>query len=363
MKVTAVVKVVAMMAAAGLSTVGVVAVAPAFTLLNSELLPAMQRDLGLTRAQAMAELKASAKADRLVAMLSQTLGPDAYAGAIFHPSTGRVEIRVADPTKLALVRASGADAVPVRYSAHQLDSAVDRLNAREDSAPRSITGWGVDSSNDRVTVTVAPGGLADARKFLADSGVDAAVVQSASQSRPMYDVEGGDPYYIGQQARCSVGFAVRTGFLSAGHCAAYGNTIYGYNQQPMGSFVAHQFPGSDYSLARVNSSWTPRGRTSNGTRVSGATEAPIGSAVCKAGSSSGWTCGRIVAKNQSVVYPQGTVTGLISTDLRADEGDSGGPLLAGNQAQGLLSGGNSTTTYFFPIGPALAGTGTSLLIG
>ena len=64
----------------------------------------------------------------------------------------------------------------------------------------------------------------------------------------------------------------------------------------MGSFSTYRFPGADYSLARVNANWTPRGVVNNGTRVSGTTEAPIGAYVCKSGSTSGWTCGRIQAK-------------------------------------------------------------------
>ena len=43
------------------------------------------------------------------------------------------------------------------------------------------------------------------------------------------------------RARCSVGFSVTIGFLSAGHCAAIGSSIAGYNHVPMGSFVTYRF--------------------------------------------------------------------------------------------------------------------------
>jgi hypothetical protein len=362
MKVTTMVKgLVAVIAAAGALAAQPATAAPGFKPLNPGSLPAMQRDLGLTGRQALAELAASDRADTLAQLLSGRLG-DAYGGAVFHPETGRLEVAVADPGMLGLVRDSGADPKPVRFSARQLDSMVDQLNAREDMAPRSILSWGVDPENNEVTMTVTPGGRADAARFLAGSGIGSTVaVREASAPRPLYNVEGGDAYYIDGQARCSVGFAVTVGFLSAGHCAAAGTSITGYNRQPMGSFSTYRFPGADYSLARVNGNWTPRGLINNGTRVSGSLEAPIGTSVCKEGSTSGWTCGRISAKNQTVRYQEGAVTGLIETTVHGEPGDSGSPLIAGNQAQGLLSGGNSTTTYYYPVRAALSATRATLV--
>lgn len=59
-------------------------------------------------------------------------------------------------TKLQ-VRASGAEAELVRFSATQLDSTVDRLNASERGAAEAVTGWGVDTTSNRVTVSVLKG--------------------------------------------------------------------------------------------------------------------------------------------------------------------------------------------------------------
>ena len=45
---------------------------------------------------------------------------------------------------------------------------------------------------------------------------------------------------------------------------------------------------------------------------------------------------------------------MTATNVRSAAGDSGGGFIAGNSAQGILSGGNTATTYFFPIGAALS---------
>src|SRR3712207_7600928 len=54
------------------------------------------------------------------------------------------------------------------------------------------------------------------------------------------------------------------------------------------------------------------------------------------------SCGTIQAFNTSVSYPQGVVSGLIRTNVCAEPGDSGGSLVAGNQAQGVTSDRKST---------------------
>jgi streptogrisin C len=358
---------VAAAASAGSLIVGSIPAVAAseFTPLNAEMLPAMQRDLGLTRDQAVSRLATENAAAGLEQSLSTALG-DGFGGASFDPATGRLSVGVTDAAKLGEVRASGADAKLVRFSAKQLDSTVDKLNVGEATAPKSVTSWGVDTANNRVTITVAPGQVSAAEGYLAKSGVDrtaVAVVESAETPKLQYDVRGGDAYYIAGQARCSIGFSVSGGFLTAGHCAAIGSSITGYNQVAMGSFGHWSFPTNDYARANVNSSWTPRGVINNGTRVLGSTVAATGASACKSGSTTAWTCGTIGAKNQTVRYAEGTVYGMTATNIRSDAGDSGGSVIAGNQAQGLLSGGNSTTMYFFPVKAALSATSSTLVLG
>ncbi len=104
------------------------------------------------------------------------------------------------------------------------------------------------------------------------------------------------------------------------------------------------FPGNDYAYVNVGSDDTPIGAVNNysgGTvNVAGSTQAAVGSTVCRSGSTTGWHCGTIQAFNASVTYAEGTVSGLIRTNVCAEPGDSGGSLLAGTQAQGMTSGGS-----------------------
>ncbi|WP_158888576.1 S1 family peptidase [Amycolatopsis anabasis] len=335
-----------------------------FSALNPGMVTALQRDLGLTHDQALAQLASETRASTLEQTLEGRLG-NAFGGAFYDARGGKLRVGVTDAAQLDQVRASGADAFLARFSERQLDAAVDRLNAAEASLPSSVTSWGVDTANNRVTVTVTPGQRDAANSLLSGYGLGAVatVVESAEQPRPRYDVRGGDAYYIANRGRCSVGFSVQGGFVTAGHCAQIGNSIAGFNRVAMGSFGTYRFPGSDYARANTNSNWTPRGVINNGTRVAGSTEAAVGASACKSGSTTGWTCGTIQAKNQTVRYAEGTVYGMTKTNIRSDSGDSGGSVIAGNQAQGLLSGGSPGTMFFQPVNPALQATGARLVIG
>jgi len=335
--------------------------------LNPDMVPAMQRDLGLTHSQALTRLAKEDAASKVGAALEKTLG-DRYSGTSFDAATGRAVVGVTDAALVGQVRAAGAEARVVRFSAGQLDATVQTLNAHEKSAPKPVTGWGIDTASNQVTLTVLNGQRGAAGAFLRESGVDSAavkVVETSAVPKAHYNVLGGDAYYIGGSSRCSVGFSVNGGFLTAGHCAALtgGGALTGANRVAMGQFSTYRFPGADYAYARVNSNWTPVGQINNGTRVAGSTEAAVGASVCKSGSTTGWTCGTIRAKNQTVRYQEGTVTGMVLTNARSDHGDSGGSFISGNQAQGVVSGGDTVNSYYYPVNTALSATGTTLVRG
>jgi streptogrisin C len=216
-----------------------------------------------------------------------------------------------------------------------------------------------------------PGALGAARAFVASSGVAATAVRFATTDeapRPLIDVIGGNAYNIGSGTRCSIGFSVNGGFVTAGHCGSTGAST----SNPSGTFRGSSFPGNDYAWVQVAAGNTPRGLVNNysgGTvSVAGSQDAPVGSTVCRSGSTTGWHCGTIQARNSSVTYPQGTVTGLIQTTVCAEPGDSGGSLLAGTQAQGVTSGGSGNcrtggTTYFQPVNEILQVYGLTLVTG
>ena len=73
----------------------------------------------------------------------------------------------------------------------------------------------------------------------------------------------------------------------------------------------------------------------------------------------------MTALNATVNYAEGTVSGLIRTNVCAEPGDSGGSLFAGGTALGLTSGGSGNcstggTTYFQPVTEALSRYGVSV---
>jgi streptogrisin C len=99
--------------------------------------------------------------------------------------------------------------------------------------------------------------------------------------------------------------------------------------------------------------------------VAGSQEAPVGTSVCKFGSTTGASCGTVLAVNATVRFadPAGgaglvTVNGLTDTNACAEAGDSGGPFLAVDQAQGTVSGGSGDCsaggeTFFQPVNAVL----------
>ena len=107
-------------------------------------------------------------------------------------------------------------------------------------------------------------------------------------------------------------------------------------------------------------------RAGGAVAVKGSTQAAVGATVCRSGSTTGWHCGQIQGFNSTVRYAEGSVSGLIRTNVCAEPGDSGGSLLAGNQAQGVTSGGSGDctsggTTYFQPVNEILQTYGLRLL--
>jgi streptogrisin C len=172
-------------------------------------------------------------------------------------------------------------------------------------------------------------------------------------------------------AHCSIGFSVEGGFVTAGHCGAVGTETLDRENQDQGEVVASVFPGTaDMGVVQTNAGVQEQPFVNdfdgNALPVGGSTEAPVGAAVCRSGSTTGTFCGTILAKNQTVNYPEGAVTGLTRTDVCAEGGDSGGPWLSGDQAQGVTSGGSGDCTvggetFFQPLTEILEENNVTLL--
>lgn len=341
--------------------------------LPNGMLHALERDTGLTGAQMRTRLAREAASGDTVEDLEESLG-GSYGGAWLTEDETSLTVAITDPAAATEVQAAGAQAELVTHSEAALEAVQATLNDHQESAPASVAGWYVDVTTNTVVVLAGAAETAAAGQFVAGTGVDPAAVQvEATEEQPqlLYDVVGGDTYFT-PDFRCSVGFAVAGGFVTAGHCSPAGTPTSGYNQIAQGVFEESTFPGSDHAWVSVNQDWTPvplvNDYSGGSVTVTGSQEAPIGSTVCRSGSTSGWHCGTVEATNQTVLYAEGTVSGLTRTSACADRGDSGGSFVWNDQAQGMTSGGSGSctfggVTYFQPVNPALQRYGLTLLTG
>ncbi|MFI8255050.1 S1 family peptidase [Streptomyces filamentosus] len=338
---------------------------------SAGLLDAMARDLGLTPARAEERLRAEKAAAEVEKEARERTGA-AYAGAWFDPVGGRLVVALTDRAEEAGVRALGADTRLVRHSAADLDRAKARLDALR--APAGVAGWRVDPRANSVVVDVV---RAERRTPAVRSFVERAraagpvtVAETAEAPRTYAaGTVGGDPYYTGN-VRCSIGFSVHGGFVTAGHCGRAGAAVRGWDGSAMGTFQGSSFPGDDYAYVSVHSGWwTVPVVLGWGTipdqLVRGSAEAPVGASICRSGSTTHWRCGTVLAKNETVNYSQGAVYQMTKTSVCAEGGDSGGSFLSGDQAQGVTSGGwgncsSGGETWFQPVNEILARYGLRL---
>ncbi|MET9544674.1 S1 family peptidase [Streptomyces sp. NPDC006627] len=343
---------------------------------SAALLDAMRRDLGLTPAavrERLADERRAVKAERA----ARKAAGAAFGGAWFDAGRGRLTVAVTEWRAATDVRRSGGgDGVDVRlveHSAAALDAAKNRID--EFKAPSGVTSWRVDPRANRVVVDVVAGhhGDNDVSAFLRRARATAPVrVDTVPEAPRTYaaGTVGGDPYYTGN-VRCSIGFSVHGGFVTAGHCGRAGAAVRGWDGSAVGTFQGSSFPDNDYAWVSVgNGWWTVPVVLGWGTvpdqLVRGSAEAPVGASICRSGSTTKWHCGRLLAKNETVNYSDGTVVHqLTKTSVCAEGGDSGGSFISGDQAQGVTSGGwgncaSGGETWFQPVNEILQRYGLRL---
>jgi streptogrisin C len=346
--------------------------AEAITGLAPGMLAAMRRDLGLSDEQLHGRLAIEAAAP-VVERAARAAAGDSFAGAWIGADAAALTVAVTDSRKADAVRATGAQPLVVKRSEKDLARTRQALDAAAARAAKTVHGWYVDVAANTVVVVTAPGAQRAAERFVAASGVAAAdvrIVTGADAPRPMYDIRGGDQYVINSSILCSVGFSVVGGFVTAGHCGGVGATTAGYNNVAQGSVRGSSFPGNDYGWVQTNGAWTPQPWVNNyaggNVTVAGSADAAIGASVCRSGRTTGWRCGVIQARDQTVNYAQGTVYGLTRSNACAEGGDSGGAWISGNQAQGVTSGGSGNCTsggtmFFQPVNEILGAFGLTLV--
>ncbi|WP_416903839.1 trypsin-like serine protease [Micromonospora echinospora] len=266
-------------------------------------------------------------------------------------------------------------------------AALERLKVRLDQAtsvPAEVTGWHADVDGRALVIQALPGGAPAARRFAQGVGAPEStvrVVEAAGRPEQQADrLSAGNGYLIGGAAGCTTGFAVTenisgdAGFLTAGHCALEAPpgalTAQG---RPLGVWGGYSFPYADWAWVRTYADWRPNAEVLGLGPVNGDEPAAEGASVCRTGVTTGVRCGTVLATDVTVVYPgknggpDKVVTGLTMTDACSEPGDSGGPFVAGDQAQGVLSGGlnlpcgdEDDRSYFQPIRPILHTFGLTL---
>ncbi|AXK33591.1 S1 family peptidase [Streptomyces armeniacus] len=334
------------------------------------MLKAMQRDLGLTPAEAESRLANERQAGADAGSLRLELGDD-FAGAWVRGATAKLTVATTDRSDVRAITAKGAKAEVVEHSYAELEDAKDALDrAAKRKAPAGTPVWYVDVRTNSVVLLSSEPAAAERFAESAGAEVRVSVRKSSVKPRTFYDLRGGDAYYIGSGSRCSIGFSVtqsgQSGFVTAGHCGQTGATTTGSNRQPQGTFRGSSFPGNDYAYVATNSNWTSTPTVNSSPQsVAGSTQAMVGASICRSGSTTGWHCGSVQQLNTSVTYPQGTVNGVTRTNVCAEPGDSGGSFISGDQAQGMTSGGSGNcrsggTTYFQPVNEALQVYGVTL---
>jgi streptogrisin C len=341
-----------------------------------QILAAMVRDLGITQDEAVARIERADWASGVIKKLSAETGTSAWGGGWLAADGTTLKAAVTTEDAANAVKAAGGVPVLVSRSLKTLTSAKTELDLVRADA-QGVTGWFVDVTTNKVVMVAKPGQTADAKALAKEAGVPASALSvkvSSATPKPLADVRGADPYFVTLpegEARCSIGFAVEGGFVTAGHCGAPGTKATDADQQPLGEVEASIFPGdADEGFVKVDGGQqllpVVNDFQGNELPVGGSTEAPVGATICRSGSTTGTHCGTIEAKNQTVVYPEGAVTGLTQTNACAEGGDSGGPWLVGDQAQGVTSGGSGDCTvggetFFQPITEILQRNNLTLL--
>jgi len=292
-------------------------------------------------------------------------------------SEGRPVVAVTDERAAEAVRRAGATAKRVRHSMSELRSAASTLG----SAPRVAgTAWAPDYRSNEVVVrgdrTVS--GSDWSRLTGVAEGIGGFVRMERTEGTFSTRLNGAEPI-LSTAGRCSAGFNVTDGtsdfILTAGHCGPTGSVWFGDRpgDGQVGRTVAGSFPGDDFSLVEYADGKAGDGADvvavgdGKGVRITGAGEPAVGQRVFRSGSTSGLRDGRVTALDATVNYPEGTVTGLIETDVCAEPGDSGGPMFSEGVALGVTSGGSGDcarggTTFFQPLPEAMASLGVRLIV-
>ncbi|MGP3980101.1 S1 family peptidase [Streptomyces sp. KR80] len=364
--------------------------APSAPRYQPEMVKALAESLDVSEKAAVDRLDRQAAQQRRFAELRRK---GIKADGAFFNKKGVLTVNAPNAKAAAEIEDAGLNArVPA-----QGQSALDRIKAALDAkaakrVPTGVSAWSVDLASDIVTVEVNSDKSAAARSFLraAKAHGDAVrVVRGRQALAPQAVIYPGSRMTFNGYI-CSVGYGARDAsgkqyLVTAGHCIEDLPDLY-YDGSHFAKGTHTRFAlgtssvdmgiaamDSDDSIATAVGTWGQAGNIA----VSGSTRAAPGAALCKSGQTTGWTCGQVSSYNVTVTYidqnggPNTVVSGLGSSTVCTEGGDSGGAYISGNQAQGMTSGGpvrqrcrqgvNSRgTSYFQPLDDALSHYGLAL---
>ncbi|MER6980937.1 S1 family peptidase [Streptomyces carpinensis] len=310
------------------------------------------------------------EAGSLASTLLENLGGDA-AGTYYDAKSKALVVNVVDEAAARTVEEAGAKARVVENTLAELDGA--RATLKKDATIPG-TSWATDPVTDKVVVTadrtVTKSGWATLSKVVEGLGGKAELRRSKGEFKPF--VAGGDAI-TGSGGRCSLGFNVVKGgqpyFLTAGHCTQAISSWSDSSGTVIGSNEWSSFPGNDFGLVKYTANVDHPSAVDlydgSTQTITKAGEATVGEKVTRSGSTTHVHTGTVTGLNATVNYSEGTVGGLIQTDVCAEPGDSGGSLFDGDTAIGLTSGGSGDCTsggetFFQPVTEALSATGARI---
>ncbi|WP_081235941.1 S1 family peptidase [Streptomyces viridosporus] len=360
---------------AAIAAGGVVALGAAAILLPNA--NASQDGASDDAAAAPKTLKATDASD-LASQLAGLLG-DAFAGSYYDGDKQQLVVNVVpgdNNNVIVQAKKAGAAVREVDNSMGELEAGAQTL---QEQATIPGTSWAVDPRTNKILVTAdstVTGGKWDRlESTVRRLGSGMATIKKSAGTFKTF-ASGGDAIFAGG-SRCSLGFNVTAGdgapaFLTAGHCALAGDRWSdSQGGQPIATVDQALFPGQgDFALVRYDDPATQAPSEvdlgDQTVQISRAAEATVGQEVFRMGSTTGLADGRVLGLNATVNYPEGTVTGLIQTDVCAEPGDSGGSMFTRDGlAIGLTSGGSGDctvggVTFFQPVTTALQAVGATL---
>ncbi|MCK1799075.1 S1 family peptidase [Streptomyces sp. XM4193] len=318
-----------------------------------------------------ADTLTSSAAGELATTLEGKLGADTAAGTYYDAESKKLVVNVTSESAVKTVQNAGAEAKVVEHSMAELKTAKSAI----DKADIVGTARSVDPKTNKVVVTadktVSKAKFAELEKLVTAQNGKAELKRSAGEFS--LRIQGGDAIYS-SGARCSLGFNVTKGgesyFVTAGHCGSVGSSWSDSSGgSAIGTMEESTFPGSDQALVKyeggVDAPSSVNLYDGGSQDITGAREATVGEEVQRSGSTTQVHGGSVEAVDASVSYPEGTVNGLIQTDVCAEPGDSGGSLFAGSDALGMTSGGSGNCssggqTFYGPVAKALADYGAEI---